>query len=190
MLDSLPNCFNLRREANPLATLMRTVSRNCSMAVSISGEKPIPWRLASLARLCIPPKCFNLRREANPLATCDGVSVAESMYPFQSQARSQSPGDEMLQWPSVRRAIVSISGEKPIPWRRLASSSSASPYLFQSQARSQSPGDVNLRRREDGDIKCFNLRREANPLATASRYSGRACISCFNLRREANPLAT
>ncbi len=43
MLPSKPS-FNLRREANPLATiesLKRTIQ---DLLVSISGEKPIPWR--------------------------------------------------------------------------------------------------------------------------------------------------
>src|SRR6266496_2387180 len=36
----------------------------------------------------------------------------------------------------------------------------------------------------------FNLRREANPLATSEKLVELTSFRCFNLRREANPLAT
>src|SRR5437763_1185186 len=87
--------------------------------------------------------------------------------------------------------------------------------MFQSQSRSQSSGDQV--RSSTGCIGtlCFNLSREANPLATSklklkgniklkfqsqtrSQSSGdpvrlKTCLACivrFNLSREANPLAT
>ncbi len=183
--------FNLRREANPLATKSGSM-----FASKISG--------------------FNLRREANPLATRYAPGLACLLALFQSQARSQSPGDASVDW-----------GGNPIM------------YVFQSQARSQSPGDscragpispvslvsisgekpipwrLDRLMREIAKCDSFNLRREANPLATRSRRKGRRspswvsisgekpipwrqyCICCqsgcpkgFNLRREANPLAT
>ncbi len=86
-------CFNLRREANPLATVLArllAVPSHCVSIsgekpipwrpyrafalgncwyVSISGEKPIPWRLAHQVSLSTAVYGFNLRREANPLAT-------------------------------------------------------------------------------------------------------------------------
>ncbi len=86
-------CFNLRREANPLATYPFFTHSISGIRVSISGEKPIPWRRDDSSRLQPRFICFNLRREANPLAT-----------PQRGRAVDQD-------------IIVSISGEKPIPWR-------------------------------------------------------------------------
>ncbi len=133
--------FNLRREANPLATYVVVYMIQMKIGVSISGEKPIPWRQPPeyAQRGCA--RSFNLRREANPLATSTPVSFAARQFPFQSQARSQSPGDAeqhaafttYLKFQSQARSqspgdhnayekycklfYVSISGEKPIPWR-------------------------------------------------------------------------
>ncbi len=60
---------------------------------------------------------FNLRREANPLATSAFKCKALSLESFQSQARSQSPGDLSGKNKKGQSYEVSISGEKPIPWR-------------------------------------------------------------------------
>ncbi len=134
---------------------------------------------------------FNLRREANPLATTASFGSRFSPFLFQSQARSQSPGDEEDKETSLAMLTVSISGEKPIPWRHT---------LLLAEVM------IKL---------SFNLRREANPLATAATrifcsslywvsISGEKPIpwrqqrpsrpherhQSFNLRREANPLAT
>src|SRR5258708_35747128 len=62
------DCFNLRREAIPLATLEPLVS--------------VMYKL-----------CFNLRREAIPLATPALPPKKEEVCPFQSQTRSHPPGD-------------------------------------------------------------------------------------------------
>ncbi len=86
---------------------------------------------------------------------------------FQSQARSQSPGDH----------CVNVFSRLFIVW-------------FQSQARSQSPGDLPAAPTTIVKPKSFNLRREANPLATGQACSTSSCQGRFNLRREANPLAT
>src|SRR5438270_8902199 len=61
---------------------------------------------------------------------------------------------------------ISISGEKPIRWR-----------LFENDHRGYMMAN-------------FNLRREANPLATPAHGVSLVCLGYFNLRREANPLAT
>ncbi len=96
----------------------RNAGTSRKAGVSISGEKPIPWRHQGGARgsgVCL---CFNLRREANPLATVpNGVATLSSLM-FQSQARSQSPGDVCVTDHETWGYFVSISGEKPIPWRR------------------------------------------------------------------------
>src|SRR6266566_1965706 len=62
---------------------------------------------------------------------------------FQSQTRSQSPGDNSHD-----------AGSKCIP------------SMFQSQTRSQSPGDSGCRGKATNLWHGFNRRREANPLAT------------------------
>src|SRR5436305_1273116 len=87
---------------------------------------------------------FNLRREANPLATTLGINCPAGKTVFQSQARSQSAGDMIGDAECARIAGVSISGEKPIRWRRIKQIPMAS-WCWS-----------------------FNLRREANPLATLS----------------------
>ncbi len=110
--------------------------------VSISGEKPIPWRRARPNIDLAFNLSFNLRREANPLATTDTASPRADAAEFQSQARSQSPGD----------------------------------WLCRTSGQSQ--------------FQRFNLRREANPLATSYTEWAKEHAQCFNLRREANPLAT
>src|SRR5258708_31444778 len=63
---------------------------------------------------------------------------------FQSQTRSQSTGDVDVRRINRVAREVSISDEKPIHWRRLHD-------LFQKRQR-----------------QSFNLRREANPLATST----------------------
>ncbi len=137
--------------------------------VSISGEKPIPWRLGD--------------RDIQPIILDVSIS-GEKPIPwrprksgkrhsrqrmFQSQARSQSPGDDHASRQSRDKSAVSISGEKPIPWRHRASDRApahqqvsisgekpipwrptrdpgarAAAAEFQSQARSQSPGDCTM----------------------------------------------
>src|SRR6266852_1606556 len=112
---------------------------------------------------------------------------------FQSQARSQSTGDQAELFQVQALPEVSISGEKPIHWRLragilsfqgnlcfnlrreanpLATSGSnldcATYILFQSQARSQSTGDASQSPPAPHQLASFNLRREANPLATAN----------------------
>src|SRR6266700_2112501 len=109
---------------------------------------------------------FNLRREARPLATPTRSTMAYSQSLFQSQTRSQAPGD-LPHWSGVQGCrVISISDEKPGPWRlfifgllssilnisisdekpgpwrlRLKYERSTSVALFQSQTRSQAPGD-------------------------------------------------
>ena len=114
--------FNLRREANPLATSRSRRRSTSTVEVSISGEKPIHWRRGM---------DFSL----SPLKTM-----------FQSQARSQSTGD--------RKELILHR---------------ARAGRFQSQARSQSTGDSCFGMAQSTPNICFNLRREANPLATCDR---------------------
>ncbi len=153
--------------------------RSCAARyrVSISGEKPIPWRHSAGDWIIGTLVGFNLRREANPLATCGLAALACLPWRFQSQARSQSPGDlvaegEVTGWSefqsqarsqspgdhkqvllSIQMSTVSISGEKPIPWRRMRVIRFIELLAqFQSQARSQSPGDLEeiLERKRKG----------------------------------------
>src|SRR6266566_1880490 len=207
--------FNRRREANPLATAVSGLDRPSRLKVSIADAKPIPWRRYLLYCVVCSHVCFNRRREANPLATnidlthfklLSIVSIADakpipwrldmpvkdmnSLLRFQSQTRSQSPGDIEL----------ALKGQE-VSW-------------FQSQTRSQSPGDSNglllllmHMRVSIADAKpipwrhyhyspintalfSFNRRREANPLATFIIKSIIKRMNRFNRRREANPLAT
>src|SRR5438132_769828 len=65
-------------------------------------------------------KSFNLRREAIPLATYAYGVPTYQYQQFQSQARSQSTGDVLVLEVAKPLILVSISGEKPIHWRRQA----------------------------------------------------------------------
>src|SRR6266566_3479613 len=86
--------------------------------------------------------CFNRRREANPLATWYNPLPAQNAFAFQSQTRSQSPGDGYYVADEVASADVSIADAKPIPWRLSCRQGQLSwTCVFQSQTRSQSPGD-------------------------------------------------
>src|SRR4051812_47689346 len=59
--------------------------------------------------------------QARSQSTGDGTNytITVSLFVFQSQARSQSTGDPVQTEPYKPRMEVSISGEKPIHWRRL-----------------------------------------------------------------------
>src|SRR6266571_1977265 len=66
-------------------------------------------------------------------------------HSFQSQTRSQSPGDLSVGGNEPSRLDVSIADAKPIPWRRAITSIGGSTNAtFQSQTRSQSPGDMGI----------------------------------------------
>ncbi len=210
------NCnpgFNLRREANPLATQVPRPER-AFIGVSISGEKPIPWRRQDQFFSGAIHQGFNLRREANPLATCIHAGNAGLLIGFQSQARSQSPGDLKEGSDQATISAVSISGEKPIPWRHTriwpevvvlsfqSQARSQSPgdiqpiilddieYLFQSQARSQSPGDSPPYLSPHTQIIVSISGEKPIPWRQVKVTFGRIAPAGFNLRREANPLAT
>src|SRR6266567_2952867 len=88
--------FNLRRDARPLATDI----------------------LAAGARLV---QDFNLRRDARPLATNILKFALLFQVVFQSQTRSQAPGDMRALISAGNRSRISISDEKPGPWRPLVS---------------------------------------------------------------------
>ena len=135
-------CFNLKRDARPLATDDIASAMSCRMTVSISSEMPGPWRRSRLV-----------------LASSDHADVSIS---------SEMPGP----WRRIVRVArhqvhdVSISSEMPGPWRRLVALQCVIEYRsFQSQARCQAPGDMH------GCLSlpacsCFNLKRDARPLAT------------------------
>src|SRR5437016_5498477 len=108
--------FNLRREANPLATSDKNQTRNKSITFqsqaesqSAGSEAPLkgathliccfnlgrkanPLATCFVSRPTLLCPCFNLRREANPLATTTSIRSASEKQSFQSQARSQSAG--------------------------------------------------------------------------------------------------
>src|SRR5947209_3722017 len=86
--------------------------------------------------------CFNLRREALPLATIIIVTAQQSCGEFKSQTRSPSIAHPDSLSFLISLLCVSISDEKPFHWppRRT--------YTVQCK------------------VPCFNLRREALPLAT------------------------
>ncbi len=139
--------FNLRREARPLATphpLCHTWGRN---RISISDEKPGPWRRPHSSRGYECVDHFNLRREARPLATDYALYSNQPLVQFQSQTRSQAPGDAHKINYGLFTEFISISDEKPGPWRPL------NHCLVSCSSR------------------YFNLRREARPLATHRRKS-------------------
>jgi len=165
--------------------------------------------------LGVEPNGFNLRREAIPLATAKIDRVVIFVSVFQSQTRSHPPGDCLVYNIGTAGGAVSISDEKPSPWRRAwrchcrywtgvsISDEKPSPWRRHKHTRGKERG------------RCFNLRREAIPLATIktdteellqqkfqsqtrSHPPGDLLMlllrgmnnGSFNLRREAIPLAT
>jgi len=110
----------------------------------------------------------NRRREANPLATLTGHFLSANYFRFQSQTRSQSPGDIKIWSARNPRRSVSIADAKPIPWRPGyahygrayvdVSIADAKPIPW----RHVTPERTYLLSER------FNRRREANPLATPS----------------------
>src|SRR6266487_1133861 len=117
-------CFNRRREANPLAT-------------QIQPDRGLQRRL-----------CFNRRREANPLATQAQEYIGVLNDGFQSQTRSQSPGDSTCR----RRADWRIESFN----RRREANPLATTYSTYMTGAC---------------FPCFNRRREANPLATQTKVA-------------------
>ena len=81
------------------------------------------------------------------------------MIPSSAQARCQAPGDSLLAQRHTLSKHVSISSEMPGPWRRIRV-----PLLCTYH-------------------QCFNLKRDARPLATGY-HEGVALwvLSCFNLK--------
>src|SRR5437763_15370354 len=110
---------------------------------------------------------FNLMREASPLATSNMKRDGNKANQFQSQARSQSSGDK------AHNAKVEGVG-----------------LLFQSQARSQSSGDLPVQAWHCVFL-CVSISGE-KPVLWRPVLAGwaRERWQCFNLRREASPLAT
>src|SRR6266566_3031643 len=112
--------------------------------ISISDEMPGPWRPELVESHDLRQSNFNLRREARPLATPSFIPEHQFKRQFQSQTRSQAPGDLLYLQIQSLNTRISISDEKPGPWRRCPLVYPLiSIYLFQSQTRSQAPGDYN-----------------------------------------------
>ncbi len=162
----VPRSFNLRREANPLATESADEFSYCNSRVSISGEKPIPWRRKSrLLIISVCPKFQSQARSQSPGDNGIDTPVVDTAK-FQSQARSQSPGD-LEPLPRIIVFVVFQSqARSQSPGDCFQSTITGADATFQSQARSQSPGDSHICLRSLTLHQCFNLRREANPLAT------------------------
>src|SRR6266571_7781421 len=103
---------------------------------------PAPWRRA------MSPCCgyllvsFNLKRDASPVATAHLSPNGPYCTRFQSQARCQPRGDFDTSSTMKEEEEVSISSEMPAPWRQV--------YLYPCVL-------VKL---------CFNLKRDASPVAT------------------------
>ncbi len=192
-----------------------TASGSLTILVSISGEKPIPWRRRSRRNHIDREKVSISGEKPIPWRPDVVRGCPTKVYVFQSQARSQSPGDEADVYIVLATDAVSISGEKPIPWRRGHSSPplvlqcsfnlrrEANPLatrmlivrharagLFQSQARSQSPGDPTQSRPVSRHDRVSISGEKPIPWRRASSAAGEQDPHSFNLRREANPLAT
>src|SRR6266702_2866426 len=119
---------------------MRRTTRR--LLVSIADAKPIPWRRHKQASGKNRLTCFNRRREANPLATWTSASHYLPIQKFQSQTRSQPPGDM-----GSSQMSASLS------------------YRF-NRRREANPLATEEFNDTDSKASSFNRRREANPLAT------------------------
>src|SRR6266700_901711 len=87
--------------------------------------------------------CFNLKRDASPVATACIDCAGKVIGVFQSQARCQPRGDK-----------------RGYDWKRKGID------MFQSQARCQPRGDVEKALSCLCLLWCFNLKRDASPVAT------------------------
>src|SRR6266567_6731085 len=87
--------------------------------ISISDEMPGPWRPELVESHDLRQSNFNLRRDARPLATPSFITEHQFKRQFQSQTRSQAPGDWAGGYQPIKTTAISISDEKPGPWRRM-----------------------------------------------------------------------
>src|SRR5207245_5875090 len=85
-------CFNLRREAAPLATWRLTHLPIVPSHSFNLRREAAPLATSSRPNSTQKEQCFNLRREAAPLATYANGILLFVHFEFQSQARSRSPG--------------------------------------------------------------------------------------------------
>src|SRR6266568_907293 len=108
---------------------------------------PAPWRPQIREPEGSDNKGFNLKRDASPVATAESINVCSSFCLFQSQARCQPRGDSDMIGGQRSLQSVSISSEMPAPWRH--GHNSAHPSR----------------------LPCFNLKRDASPVATTSIWA-------------------
>ncbi len=167
--SSTPNyaniSFNLNRDARPLATPPRWFPHRAS-------------------------KSFNLNRDARPLATWGQAKHKLSSYKFQSQPRCQAPGDQRGGECSTKEFLFQSQPRCQAPGDLVLFFRRMTIPLFQSQPRCQAPGDPGARALPVTTSICFNLNRDARPLATSIYYPSPARQVSFNLNRDARPLAT
>ncbi len=134
------------------------------VSVSIADAKPIPWRRLETSLRLLAIRGFNRRREANPLATRSSFAMCAIVSKFQSQTRSQSPGDVHVGSHYAKHATSFNRRREANPlattaFRNALSSSS----VFQSQTRSQSPGDDGKRKLHIGKGEFQSQTRSQSP---------------------------
>ena len=86
-------CFNLKRDASPVATSSVWSQQGAASGVAMSNETPALWRLSITVRSLPVYLRFNLKRDASPVATQMNSPVAAPYPGFQSQTRRQPCGD-------------------------------------------------------------------------------------------------
>src|SRR5438034_8697277 len=100
-LEYLKLCFNLNRDARPLATGGHTSRQDASSSFNLNRDAR-PLATLMCACLCLARICFNLNRDARPLATSQDIRSREALYLFQFQPRCQAPCDSL----PIRTALV------------------------------------------------------------------------------------
>ncbi len=140
------------------------------LSVSISSEKPTLWRQRPALGRAMRDQGFNLKREANPLATGLADPARGYHHGFNLKREANPLATHPVNNQRPRRIFVSISSEKPTLWRHTPQRLWDVPIpQFQSQARSQPSGDATAIDGRSNDLS-FNLKREANPLATRNLH--------------------
>ena len=141
---SLLMCFNLKREAAPVATSPRWMRRSANCSFNLKREAA---PVATLRRAIgnILHIGFNLKREAAPVATACKFSAAHFLWrvSISNEKPPQLPLYHAEGSDPIKRA-VSISNEKPPQLPPLANQGN------------------------DESRRSFNLKREAAPVATAT----------------------
>ena len=106
-------CFNLKREAAPVATRVLHFDQAARKAVSISNEKPPRLPLSTRHANTLSDCAFQSQTRSRPGCHYSTSAGASPFLVFQSQPRSRPGCHTLLLFRLIDQQFVSISNEKP-----------------------------------------------------------------------------